>query len=87
MVVEDDFGYLKILGKLNLGCKETEEDILRYIVKAAGSYMILWRGRCCMFGFGLKLNPSNKMKCLTGKGQVCPLQLVTPASPISNPFT
>lgn len=42
MVVEDDFGYLKILGKLNLGYKETEEDILRYIVKAAGSYMILW---------------------------------------------
>lgn len=40
MVVED--GYLKVLGKLNLGYKDTEENILRYNWKAAGSYTILW---------------------------------------------
>lgn len=68
--MEDDFGYLKILGKLNLGYRETKEDILRYNVKAAGSDMILWQSLCYMFGFGVKLNPSNKMKCLTGS-QVC----------------
>lgn len=70
MVVDDDFGYLKIRGKLNLGHKEREEDILSYNVKAAGLHMMLWRRLCCMFGFGVKLNPSNKMKCLTGS-QVC----------------